>query len=321
MDPILAARAEQQHGVFTTADATACSVPANALRALVTAGHVVRVCPRGYVEARAWRDARKPEERHALAALAVTRSFDGRVAASHHSAATLHGLPFWEVQTDVLHVACVSGRSSRTRRALRIHESYPADALTDIDGVPVVIPAVAVIGTAMVDGVHAGVAVADAALHHKLTTPEELEHWLVRLSRRPGLVRARRAVALAEPLTESVGETRTRLLLQSIPGLPAITPQYSFKDARDREWARADFLVGDRLVVEFDGLQKYRVDEAQNAKEAAEILAAEKQREDRLRRLHYVIVRLVWAELSDPIEVAARIREGLKQVAALARAA
>lgn len=70
--------------------------------------------------------------------------------------------------------------------------------------------------------------------------------------------------------------------------------------------ARVDFLFrGQRTVVEFDGLAKYRTPHD---------LRAEKVREDRVRTLGYEVVRLTWADLARPAEVHARI------VAAFARA-
>ena len=63
-----------------------------------------------------------------------------------------------------------------------------------------------------------------------------------------------RLLELADPKCESVGETRTRLLLHDL-GHPARS-QVALSDARGFV-ARVDFLVGDRIVVEFDGLMKY----------------------------------------------------------------
>ena len=61
--------------------------------------------------------------------------------------------------------------------------------------------------------------------------------------------------------------------------------------------ARVDLLVGDRVVVEFDGLVKYEGAEGRAA------LAAEKRREDWLRSLGYEVVRLTWADLDRPRRV------------------
>ncbi len=72
-----------------------------------------------------------------------------------------------------------------------------------------------------------------------------------------------------------------------------------------RGW-RVDFLVtGTNVIVEFDGKVKY-------ASGDGDVLWKEKRREDRLRRLGYVVVRLTWADLERPGAVAAAVRRALR---------
>ena len=77
--------------------------------------------------------------------------------------------------------------------------------------------------------------------------------------------------------------------------------------------ARVDHLVGERVVVEFDGLVKYAGAEGRGA------LAAEKAREDLLRSLGYEVVRLTGADLDRPQRVDAMVRAALERAAARAR--
>jgi hypothetical protein len=167
MDTQLAARALSLGGVFSTADATSCGVGANELAALERSAAVMRVGPRAFVTATAWQEASTPEQRHRLSATAVLRSFDGRVVASHHSALAVHDLPFWRVDEQTIHVARRRGTTSRRRGQLRIHEAFPRDGLVSVNGFTSVCPALAVVGTAMVDGFEAGLTAADAALHRE----------------------------------------------------------------------------------------------------------------------------------------------------------
>jgi hypothetical protein len=294
---------------------------------LVSDETVIRVAPRAYVLAEHQAAAQTAEQRHKLAAMAQVHSFEKRVAASHHSALALHGLPFWRVDEDLFHVSRCVGSSTRRRGPLVLHEAHPKsagghDALipSPVTGITAVSPALAVIGTAMVDGEEAGIIAADAALHRQLMTIQECSDWLDRLSRRPGLARARRALARAEPLTESVGESRTRLLLHSMPELPEVTPQHRFVDESGLIWAVADFLVGDDLVVEFDGRLKYRADDGATTREVEEIVWKEKQREDRIRRQGKVVVRLIWSDLDHPERARSIIRGGLRQAEDLRKA-
>ena len=63
-----------------------------------------------------------------------------------------------------------------------------------------------------------------------------------------------------------------------------------------------DFLLrGTNVIVEFDGRMKY-----DSGDPAA--LWAEKNREDGLRRLGYVVVRITWADLERPGAASAKVR-------------
>lgn len=310
MSEILIARAQALKGVFSTADARAAGVNANDLRALVRAGTAVRVAPRAYVLGRAHAAATMPEELHRLETLAVLRSFDNRVAASHHSALALHRLPFWRVNTDEIHVCRRTGRSSRVRGRLHIHESVTASPLmtSQLSGELTTSPALAVIGTAMANGVEAGVVAMDAALHAAKTSEDELTVMLSRMRLTPGITSARQALSLADARAESPGETRTRLILTSIPGSPEVLPQFEVRTPGGELVGRADFRVGTKVLVEFDGRAKYGMD----GRRREDDLWAEKLREDRLRALGYVVVRLVWADLDRPRAVIQRVLAALR---------
>ena len=113
---------------------------------------------------------------------------------------------------------------------------------------------------------------------------------------------AERAIALADPASESVGETRTRLLLRDL-GFEVVS-QRVLADGR-RFVGRVDLLVEGIVVVEFDGLVKYAGQDGRSA------LAAEKARESAIVDLGYEVVRLVWADLANPAEVSRRVRLAL----------
>lgn len=88
----------------------------------------------------------------------------------------------------------------------------------------------------------------------------------------------------------------------------AVTPQVTITD--DGFVARVDFLVtGTKVVLEFDGAVKYADADGRDA------LIAEKWREDRLRQLGYIVVRVVWRELADIKALEWRIRQALARAA------
>lgn len=160
--------------------------------------------------------------------------------------------------------------------------SFPADVFGAAT-ITSVVPALAVIGTAMACGIESGVVAADAALSTAKTTPEELAHWIERLSRRPQVERARQVIRLADARSESPRRVtnarhphRTRIHRHRATGARVT-------DARGRIVARVDLMVRGVLVVEFDGGVKYE------GAQGREALVAEKKREDLLRQLGYGI--------------------------------
>ena len=112
---------------------------------------------------------------------------------------------------------------------------------------------------------------------------------------------------MADGASESAGESRTRLLLTDLGW--TVRSQVRVLDGEEVV-ARVDLLVGERVVVEFDGLVKYEGADGRAA------LAAEKRREDRLRALGYEVVRLTWADLDHPARVDAMLRRAAARAAA-----
>jgi len=295
MNDLLATLSAAHFGAFTARDAYDCGYNRQSLSQLVRRGQILRVGPGAYVDRERY-EAVSPERRHEMSTRAVVRTFDGRVYASHYSALTLMSLPVFGAPLGHIHVARGADALSRRRPGLSIHTAYGNGAGRLIGGTPSVTPALAILGAAMTCGIETGVVAADAALAVGKLTVDDLLTWLSRLSRHRNVTRARQAVRLADARSESVGESRTRLMLNAIGFRP--TPQVEIRDPQGKLIGRVDFLLKrERIIVEFYGLMKYA---GANGREA---LAAEKAREDRLRALGYEFVRLTWADLSRPATV------------------
>lgn len=215
----------------------------------------------------------------------------------------------WQAPLERVHVTRIGDGCARRSVGVHIHRGLGSGATTVIGGAACVQPALAVLGTAMVSGLEAGVIAADAALARDLMiTDDDLRDWLGRLAGHPRVRTARLAVGLADARSESVGESRTRLLLAALD-LGTAVPQVEIRDDAGHLVARVDFLYGrQQTIVEFDGLVKY------SGAEGRQALIAEKRREDRLRDLGYQVVRVTWAELDRPVLLRQRI------LAAFARA-
>ncbi|WP_231635248.1 hypothetical protein [Luteipulveratus halotolerans] len=161
----------------------------------------------------------------------------------------------------------------------------------------------AVVDVARDAGVVAGVVSADHALRVGSVTRDDLERVITVLHGCSRLGRASRMLELMDARSESVGETRLRLLLRGL----GIDVETQFEIAMDgRSGACADFrVVGTRVLIEFDGEVKYQGDDG------AKVLVAEKHREDGLRRAGWTVVRVVWADLQRPKVIQARIQAAL----------
>ena len=246
-------------------------------------------------------DGARPEERLALRTRAVLRSRrDEGEAATHQSALAVHRLPLHGMPLDVVDV-CGRVRRVRRRAGLRIHCAVEGVEVDDVDGCRAVPAEVALAQVAHREGRDPFVVAADRAMAGGRVDAGQLRTQLELLAASPrAAARAARWLALVDGASESVGESRSRLLLHDL-GHPTRS-QVRILDGSGVVVARVDHLVDERVVVEFDGLVKYA------GAEGRETLVAEKAREDLLRSLGYEVVRLTWADLDRPQRVDAMVR-------------
>ncbi|TME14212.1 MAG: DUF559 domain-containing protein [Chloroflexi bacterium] len=146
-----------------------------------------------------------------------------------------------------------------------------------------------------------GVTVLDMALHKHLAQPADLQSWIEAHPRYPGIARLRQVAGLAEPATESVMETRLRLLLV-LSGLPRPQVQVPLYDAGGRFLGRPDlYYPMQRLGLEYDG-GTHR-----------DSLVGDNRRQNRLLDAGYRLLRFTAADvLSSPDAVVALVGGLLK---------
>ncbi len=315
MDQRLSAVAAGLGGVFGSRDLAALAIAPATVAGLVRRGEVERVRRGAFVLASALRPletpaggertayarARRPEEVYALHTRAVLRSRPELDAASHHASVALHGVDLYGCDLSVIDLAS-RVRKVGLERGVRLHPGHPLP-IGGLDGVRVVKLPTALALLARSSGVLAGVCSMDDAVHDGLCTTTQIAAAIEKLTVRrhdPAKV----ALALVDALAESVGETRTRLVLQDL-GFSAVSQRRV--EVGGRVVARVDFLVEGLVVVEFDGIVKY---EGLHGRAA---LAAEKARESQLVDLGFEVVRVVWSDLDDPAALARRIRTALKR--------
>jgi hypothetical protein len=142
----------------------------------------------------------------------------------------------------------------------------------------------------------------DMALHKRLLELVDLRLWAAAHPRYRGVVRLRRAIELAEPATESVMETRLRLVLV-LARLPTPLAQISLYDEEGQFVGRPDFYYPlHRLALEYDG-SSHR-----------ENLTGDNRRQNRIVEAGYRLLRFTAADvLSTPYSVVALVRRALSQ--------
>ncbi len=129
----------------------------------------------------------------------------------------------------------------------------------------------------------------------------DCRHW-------PGVRYAAKVVEFADPWAESVLESIARVVFAEHE-LPPPQTQVPIIDGPSIV-ARVDFYWKQyRTIAETDGLLKYT---------SADVLRAEKLRQERLADLGYEIVRITWPQITkQPAETAARIRRAFARAARL----
>ncbi|WP_026303634.1 hypothetical protein [Jongsikchunia kroppenstedtii] len=254
------------------------------------------------------RDA-PPEIRHRARAVATARERVG--ALSFVSAAAVHGLPVWGIPLSRVHLSkAKSSAGSLSTGIVMTHCDRRPPAVTEIDGTEVVTVARTVVDLARTEPRIPAIVTGDAALHLGMCTLDDLHTELHTAAGFPGYHAARRAITQMTGLSESVLETRSRMLFVDTPDIPEPTLQLTVTDADGTFLARGDFGWEDeRVIGECDGVGKYG-DDPRRA------LLREKARTDRLHEAGWRVVRWGWHDLDFPDRVLDRTRRMLRPRAA-----
>jgi len=272
------------------------------LARMVKAGELVKVRHGAYA-------SEQPED--SIAAhrqlIAATLPRCGDVCLSHASAAVLHGLPSWA--TDLGRVQVTKSRASGGRRskALHVHVApLRPDEVVTIDGLPATSLARTTADCLRAYAYDKAVAIGDAALRAGLSRHELVES-VEQARNRVGSPQARGVVSFVDGRAESVGESKSRIVLCRM-GLPPRELQFEVWDADGHLLARTDFgWELERTLGEFDGRVKYgRL--RRPGEEPEDAVFREKVREDRVRDLGFEVVRWTWSDLQQPRALADRLR-------------
>jgi predicted transcriptional regulator of viral defense system len=246
--------------------------------------------------------------RHALMVAPTIAGLRSPSVVCSLSAAAIHGLPLWRLRLDRVHVLRRPPAAGNGSRRLRLHIArIDDDEVTLIDGVAVTNLTRTVVDVARTVPFESAVVMADHALRTRGTSTRDLENCLSRMGRVPGSRAAARVIAFADPLSESVGESRSRVLIHRL-ALPVPDLQVRVLRPDGSEIGRCDFgWEPYRTVGEFDGRIKYgRL--SRPGEDAGDAVFREKRREDELRDHRWEVARWTWADLDRPRVVEVRLR-------------
>ena len=288
----------------------------------VEAGSLIKLASGIYLPAQVWASFDGDDRfRARIAATSIRFPDDGPF--SSLSAAALWGLPTmggWPARVEVLAERHTGGRS---RAGIIRHSVGIPPRVEEIDGYPVTTLARTVVDAASAVPFAAGVALADFVqrlprrgehgVAASRTTADALQDALDERSTPAGRARARRVVEFADGNSGSPAESLSRCAIH-VAGFPAPQLQTEFRDASGLIGYTDFFWPEHRLVGEVDGYGKYLREELRHGMSAAEVVIAEKIREDRLRALGFRVVRWGWqAARSSRMLTALLVRAGLPQ--------
>jgi len=300
------------NGILLRRDAVAGGFDDNALKRAVRGGLLVRVRQGCYVLRAVWEPA-TAVEKHRLLLDATRQLYDDRVAASHVSACLEQGGPDWGLDLSSVHVTNLYGKGERSG-ALVIHHrgDVRVDDLTRDARGWLTSPTRTALDTATLVRHEPAVAIVDWYVQSCLTSLALLVEMFQRMRTWPDTLHLHRVLALADGKAESVGETRTRLMLRAHRVPPPIA-QYEIRHPSGRLAGRVDFAWPEcKVMLEFDGLTKYH--RLRRPGETIEqMVMREKAREDLLRELTgWTMIRITWADLARPEQTVARILRALR---------
>lgn len=232
-------------------------------------------------------------------------------ALSHGTAAVAAGWPVLLHPDSLVHLTAVRVEPRSRRIADRVlhHSDSILNDTTLIDGLPSLTAERIVADCLRTMALAAGVAVADAALRDRSTTPAAVQRLIALQRRWRGRPRAVAALLLADHRRETWLESFSFVTLHEL-GIELPVPQVEVFDERRRFVARVDGLwIADGTVAEADGQGKYLLAEpggsGPTGRSAADKVVAERRREKRLERLGLEVVRWDSADIRHEAEAVA----------------
>lgn len=278
------------------------------IRTRVKSGELHRVRHGSYCDASLWNSLNAADQHRVLARAVLARAHPSTVL-THVSSAIEQGAPVWGHDLTLVHTTRTDGRAGR-RESDRVQHAgtMPAYHVKQVNGVPVSLATRCAVEMTTISTVESALITVDGLLHAGLTTLDGITQFAHRTRWWPNSLRTTVVLRLADLRHESAGESRTAHFCYA-QGLPRPEPQVVIKDENGREIARVDFAwIRFGVFLEFDGRIKY-AKYRRKGESLDDFLMREKAREELICQLTgWVCVRITWAQLDNPRELAGRIR-------------
>ncbi|MET8522174.1 hypothetical protein [Nocardioides sp. NPDC004968] len=265
-----------------------------------------------YVDGSLW-DGLSEEDRYAVRCRAAYRQSKTDVVLSHVSAVPLRDGPLWGLDLAEVHLSRPDHRTGRREAGVRQHSGklLDADVVTE-NGLLLTSPERTAVEVTTVAPMVAALGVVNDLLHRKITTLERVKaRYELSMEQWPNSLSTQAVLRLADPRIESLAESLF-VGVAWLQSLPMPIPQYEVTDSEGKT-RRLDFALPEFGVwFEIDGKVKYerpyRVGET-----ATDVVLREKRRQERIAEATgWRCMRISWADLQDPVRLAARIRAFLE---------
>ena len=278
------------------------------IRTLVKSRELHRVRHGSYCDARLW-DSLSPEDRHRVLARAVLARAHPSTVLTHVSSAIEHGVPVWGHDLTKVHTTRTDGRAGR-KECDRVQHAgtMPTYHVEHVNGVPVSLATRCAVEMTTISSVESALVTVDGLLHAGLTTTSGVRQFAHRTRLWPNSLRTTVVLRLVDRRHESALESRAAYFFYA-QGLPRPEPQVVVLDESGSEFARVDFAwVTLGAFMELDGRIKYERFRREG-ETLEQFLMREKEREERICQLTgWVCIRVTWAQLAAPQQLAGRIR-------------
>ena len=274
----------------------------------VGGGVIHRVRHGAYVDGALWTSLESDRDRHRARARAVLRTAHPSSVLTHQSALAEHVDSMWRLSLDDIAITRTDGVAGRHQAGIVHHcGALELPHITMRHGVPVSTPARAAVEVLTVTDSELGFALLNAVLCAGGTNLAEVKAVASQLDHWPNTLGVRIAIGLASPKLTSIAESRTYHLFYR-EGVPLPELQVEVYDASSKLVGVVDFLWRRHGVfLEFDGRVKYER-HRRPGESLADYLMREKKREERIcQETGWVCIRIGWADLEKPQQLAGRI--------------